>query len=169
MYWYLARARHACRRALPWDTSHTSHRWPPGRFPSGQTWTGQTSAGLRPSLEWTVGTSVAQSGIFIPDHDFFPSQIPDPPTTKRIENTGYLFCSHKFHKTVNFLLFWTSTEKDLCYAIKIFSTKNSFKSSELRDSEITISDPGPRGQKSTSSWSLDPQHLSEEKRMQIGP
>ncbi len=90
-----------------------------------------------------------ESGMFIhipyPWSWFFPSQIPDPPTTNMIENTGYLFCRHKFHKTVNFLLYFT--EKDLCRdkEFKIFSPKIPFTSSEL---VIYLSWPGSRTQRS---------------------
>jgi hypothetical protein len=49
------------------------------------------------------------SGMFIPDPDFYPSQIPDPTTAtkERGENKFVCipFCSLKFHKIVNYFIF----------------------------------------------------------------
>jgi hypothetical protein len=41
-----------------------------------------------------------ESEMFIPNPDFFPSQIPDPTTTRRMEKvfTGYLFVAINFKK-----------------------------------------------------------------------
>jgi hypothetical protein len=48
--------------------------------------------------------------MFIPDHDFYPSRIPDPKTA--IKERGEkklvvipLLCSHKFHKIVIYFIF----------------------------------------------------------------
>ncbi len=47
--------------------------------------------------------------MFIPDPDFYPSQIPDPTTAtkERGENKFVCipFCSLKFHKIVNYFIF----------------------------------------------------------------
>ncbi len=52
--------------------------------------------------------------MFIADPDFYPprspgSRIPDPKTATKERGEkillSYLFCSHKFHKIVNYLIF----------------------------------------------------------------
>jgi hypothetical protein len=48
------------------------------------------------------------SGMFIPDHDFYPFRIPDPTTAlKRRGKTFFdlLFLSFKYHKIVNNFIF----------------------------------------------------------------
>jgi hypothetical protein len=56
-----------------------------------------------------------ESGMFIPDPDFYPSRIPDPrsriPDPKQQQKRGvkknlsYFLCSHKFHKNENYFSF----------------------------------------------------------------
>ncbi len=49
------------------------------------------------------------SGMFIPDPDIYPSRISDPKTSTkgRVEKNvcQTFFCSHKFHKIVNYFIF----------------------------------------------------------------
>jgi hypothetical protein len=54
--------------------------------------------------------SVADPGClsWIPDPDFYPSRIPDPKTATKERGEKKLFisfCSHKFHKMVNYFIF----------------------------------------------------------------
>jgi hypothetical protein len=48
--------------------------------------------------------------MLIPDPDFYPSPIPDPTTAPKEEGQTFffsptIFCSHKYHKIVNNLIF----------------------------------------------------------------
>jgi hypothetical protein len=62
------------------------------------------------------------SGMFIPNPGFYPSQIPDPgsqipdPTTATKEEGENIccptfFCSHKYHKIVNYFIFELKKKK----------------------------------------------------------
>jgi len=64
--------------------------------------------------------------MFIPDPDFYPSRIPDlgsripdPAAATKEEGgkicfpTVYLFCSHKYHKIENYLIFEEDKKKKI--------------------------------------------------------
>jgi hypothetical protein len=69
------------------------------------------------------------SRMFIPDPDFYPpdpgSRIPDPAAKRKEEGKKFVFlpffCSHKFHKIPNYLIFEQIQKKfepfneELCY------------------------------------------------------
>ncbi len=72
----------------------------------------------------------------IPDPDFYPSRISDPKTAKKIgvkkSLMSYLFCSHKFHKIANYLIFFNVEEKNLANIKKIIP-KNCHKALKNMD------------------------------------
>ncbi len=109
-------------------------------------------------------SSVADPGCLsrFPDPDFYPSRIPDPKTAtkERDEKNIFchtIFCSHKFHKNVNYLIFemlkkiiWANFQR----IIELFYQKKLSISSEkygfgIQDPEKTYS--GSRGRKGTGS------------------
>ncbi len=127
-------------------------------------------------------TSVADPGSLsrIPDPDFYPSRISDPGSKnsnkreglKKIVVIGYLFCSHKFHKIVNYFIFemlkkkiWTNfqriielyTQKIVTKLSKIWvwdpgSRIQGSKRHRISDPGVKKApDPGSRGQKGTGS------------------
>jgi hypothetical protein len=77
--------------------------------------------------------------MFIPDPDFYPSQIPDPGSRipdlktaikerdkKICCHTGTIFCSHKFHKIVKYFSFEMLKKKiwaNLQRIIELFTQK----------------------------------------------
>jgi hypothetical protein len=94
--------------------------------------------------------------MFIPDPG---SRIPDPKTATRERGEknwlSYLFCSHKFHKIENYLIFemlktkiWANFQR----IIELFTQKLSLCSQKY---ESGIRDPGHMGQKGIA----DPQHF----------
>ncbi len=114
-----------------------------------------------------------ESGMFIPDPDFYPSRIlifthPGSRIQKQQQKRGVkknicqtFFWSHKFHKIVNFFTFemlqnkiWANFQR----IIELFTPKIVTKLSKIwiwdRGSRIRkkpIPDPGSRGQKGTGS------------------
>jgi len=93
------------------------------------------------------------------------SRIPDPKTvTKERGEKNFcqtFFCSHKFHKIVNYFIFEMLKKKILANfqrIIELFTQKLSLSSQKygfgIRDPEknpFRIPDPGSRGQKGTGS------------------
>jgi hypothetical protein len=90
--------------------------------------------------------------MFIPDPDFYPSQIPDPTTATKemVENKFVVipFCSFKFHKIVNYFIFemlkkkiWASFQRIIELFTKNFviKLKNMCLGSWIRDPEKTYS------------------------------
>jgi hypothetical protein len=116
--------------------------------------------------------NLKNNGLFtvlrIPDPDFYPFRIPDPKTATKIY--CYFFCSHKFHKIENYLIFsmlkrkiWASFQRILeLYTQKFFTKLKKIMGlgSEIRDPErnlFRIPDPGP-GSKRHRIPNPDPQH-----------
>jgi hypothetical protein len=69
-------------------------------------------------LHFLTDSSVADLGCFSRIQVFFSSKIPDPTSTKIDEEKNlkrnkltYLFCSHKFHKIVNYFNFFLQLQK----------------------------------------------------------
>jgi hypothetical protein len=115
------------------------------------------------------------SGMFIPDPDFYPSRISDPgsripdpktATKKRGEQIFCqpFFCSHKFHKIVNYFIF-EMLKKKLGQFSKNYRTsysknchqalKNMGLGPEIRDPEkktIRIPDPGVKKAPDPHHW-----------------
>ena len=110
--------------------------------------------------------------MFIPDPDFYPSRIPD--LGSRISDPGSriqkqvekrevkkifcqtFFCSHKFHKIVNYFSFEVLKKKiwaNFQRIIELFTKKIVKKLFKIWswDQGSGIRDPGPRGQKGTGS------------------
>ncbi len=53
------------------------------------------------------------AGMFIPDHDFCPSRIPEATTAPKRWGNFFcpsIFCSHKYHKILINFYFWTGKE-----------------------------------------------------------
>ncbi len=83
--------------------------------------------------------------MFIPDSDFYPSRIPDPKTGTKERGERKIcchtfFCSHKFHKIVNYFIFemlkkkiWANFQR----IIELFTQKIVTKLSK-----IWVWDPG---------------------------
>jgi hypothetical protein len=110
-------------------------------------------------------------GFWIPDPDFYPSQIPDPGSNYSNQRRGvkkklmsYLFCSHKFHKIENYFIFemlkkkiWANFQRILEFLPKKLSLSSQKYGFGIRDPK-TYS--GSRGQKDTGSRipDPDPQH-----------
>jgi hypothetical protein len=69
--------------------------------------------------------------MFIPDPDFYLLRIPDPKTaTKERGEKKTFFCSQKFHKIVNYLIFlmlkkkiWVSFQRNIDFFTQKFVTK----------------------------------------------
>ena len=119
------------------------------------------------------------SGMFIPDPDFYPSQIPDLGSriqkqqqkrgVKKISCHNFLF-SHKFHKIANYFSFEVVKKKiwaNFQRIIELFTkkmVKKLFKiwsldpGSEIRDLEKTYSGSRIQGSKRHRIPDPDPQH-----------
>jgi hypothetical protein len=106
------------------------------------------------------------SGMFIPDPDFYPSGIPDPGSKNRNKREGEkncchtFFCSHRFHKIVNYFMFETLKKQiwaNFQRIIEIFTQKIVTKLSKYG---FGIRDPrsGILGSKRHRIPDLDPQH-----------
>jgi hypothetical protein len=108
--------------------------------------------------------------MFIPDSDFYPSWISDPgsknSTKERVGKNlfPYLFCSHKFHKIVNYFIFEMLQKKisasfQIIIDMSLSSQKYGFG---IRDpgcgkNLFRIPDPGP-GSKRHRIPDPEPQH-----------
>jgi hypothetical protein len=111
--------------------------------------------------------------MFIPDPDFYPSRIPYPKTARKERGENFFFffiffCSHKYYKIENYLIFELVKKKVLTNLQRIIRTfyskieKIVFKLSKVRIGlgsgirKKPIPDPGSRGQKGTRSRIPDP-------------
>jgi hypothetical protein len=86
-----------------------------------------------------------------PDPDLYPSRIPDSTTVPKEEEEKHLcptiFCSHKYHKTVNNFIF-EQVEKISCQNPKIYSTFSPKKMSlSYQKYGVGIRDPESRVKK----------------------
>jgi hypothetical protein len=116
------------------------------------------------------------SGMFIPDPDFYPSRISDPGSKNSNKSEGWkkivvipFFCSHKFHKIVNYFIF-EMLKKKICAnfqrILELFTQKLSLSSQKYgfgirdpdRDPEKTYSGSRIQGSKRHRIPHPDPQH-----------
>ena len=123
----------------------------------------------RETRKSSLTISVADPGCLsrIPDPDFYPSRIPGPgsripdpkPATKergekKICHT--FFCSHKFHKMWNYLIFELLKKKVWAKFQRIMEHGTQKVVNKLSKIWVWDTDPGSRGQKAPNPGSRIP-------------